>query len=105
MDKREIQTLMRRLFYGDIDQSDGWQHLIRDGELSQELFEVLLNHYVSSESVLVYQNSQQAVHCLKAEAFVHVAEFLKSGPVRIADPRFQSKILINPIGVGVGSRL
>ena len=59
--------------------------------LSQELFEALLNRYISSESVLVYQNSQQAVHFLTVEAFVHVTEFLKSGPVRIAEPRFQSK--------------
>lgn len=105
MDKREIQTLMRRLFYGDIDQSDGWQHLMRDGKLSQELFEMLLNRYISSESVLIYLDAQRAVHCPRAEAFKHAADFLEYGPVRITDPKIQSRILINPIGVGAGSRL
>lgn len=105
MDKREIQTLMHRLFYDDIDQSDGWCHLMKNDQLNRELFESLLDRYFLGKFILVYQNSQQAICCQKAEGFEYVVEFLRSGPVRVADPRFQSRVLINPIGVGVGSRL
>lgn len=104
MDKRVIQTLMHRLFYGDIDQSDGWRHLVKDGHFNRELFESFLDSYIPGESVLIYQSSHRAVHCQKPEAFEHVVTFLPTGPVHIADPRFRARLLINPIGVGVGRR-
>lgn len=103
MDKREIQTLMYKLFYGDIDQTDGWRHLMKDGSLDKSLFNTLLNDYIyDSPTVLVYLNAQHCTECLKEEAFDHLAEFLKSGTVRIADPRFHARLMINPIGVGIG---
>ena len=105
MESREIQTLMHRLFYGDINQSDGWRNLFKNGSLDQDLFEHFLASYITEDSVLIYLDSQHSIHCQKQDAFSHVSEFLKSGAVRMSDPRFKAKILINPIGVGVGERL
>ena len=105
MNKREIQTLMNRLFYGDIDQSDGWHHLLSDGHLDKDLFEEFLFSYIETDTVLVYLNGQNAVQCKASEAHQIVKDLLVHGRVKMADPKFKGRVIIDPIGVGVGQKL
>ena len=105
MNNREIQTLMNRLFYGDIDQSDGWCHLMKDESLDKALFEEFVAKYVEADTVLVYLNSQNSVQCEIAEAYQVTKEYLKLGRVKMADPKFKARLIIDPIGVGVGQKL
>ncbi len=75
------------------------------GRLDKGLFEGLLAKYIEADTVLVYLNSQNAVHCKVSQAYQIVADFLPQGQVKMADPRFNGRVIIDPIGVGVGQKL
>lgn len=105
MDAREITTLMHRLFRGDIPQTDGWVHLIVDGEFDRSRVDSLINRYIQGDELLLFVNAQHCVSSTRVDAFTHIKSLLPHGTVRIADPRFHARILINQIGVGVGSAL
>jgi len=103
MNKREIITLMHKLFRGDIDTSNEYVHLFKNNELNETLFENFIETHITSDSVLIYLDSNNAVECKSNESYTHVNEYLKSGRVRIADPKFKNRVLIEPTGVGIGS--
>ncbi|MNG17244.1 hypothetical protein D3C85_972130 [compost metagenome] len=105
MDARQITTLMHKLFYGDISQEDGWVHLVVDGRLNCDKVNQLINRYITGDEVLLFVDPQHCAFSSKENAFSHVEQLIEHGTVRIADPRFNARILISPIGVGVGSAL
>lgn len=103
MTPREITTLIHRLFYGDISHDDGWVHLMLNSELCEERVVSFIDKYFDSSELLLFVNSQHCMSSSKMEAFGNIKHLLFLGIVRIADPRFQTRALINPIVVGVGS--
>jgi hypothetical protein len=105
MEPRQITTLMHRLFYGDIPDTDGWAQLMVNGELNAERVNSLINRYIKTENLLLFVNSQHCAYTLKSDAFEHTKKLILHGTVRIADPQFHARILISQIGVGVGSVL
>ena len=105
MDARQITTLMHRLFYGDIPHVDGWVHLVVDGKLNRDKVNQLINRYIAGDEVILFVDTQNCAFSSKENAFQHVEKLIEHGTVRIADPIFHARILINPIGVGVGSAL
>jgi hypothetical protein len=52
MTPRQIHTLMNRLFYGDIPLSDGYRHLVVNGELDRGLVENLISSYIAGGPAL-----------------------------------------------------
>jgi hypothetical protein len=95
---------MRRLFYGDVPGDDPWRHLMRNGEFDSFACRALLDEYIDADVVLVHGGTlASSIECTKGEAVAHIAELIKKCRVRVADPRFHSRILIDPIGVGKGS--
>lgn len=106
MNQREITTLMHKLFYGDIPQTDGWVHLMEDGELIPEHVMSLLDSYIEGDELLLFVDPQHCTSSSKAEAFAHIKNLLAHGNIKIADPHFRARVLINSsVGVGVGSAL
>ncbi len=105
MNARQITTLMHKLFYGDISQADGWVHLFENGELNQARVDSLISRYIEGDELLLFVNAQHCAHTNRFSAFPYVRDFLNYGVVRIADLKFRARILIHPIGVGVGSTL
>jgi hypothetical protein len=104
MSPRQIQSLMQRFFYGDIASNDGYCHLIRSGVLAKDAVDQLIAEYISGEHVLIYLSAQECAYCTKAEAFSYIERIYSLGRLRLASPDFQGRVLIEPIGVGAGSR-
>lgn len=105
MDARQITTLMHKLFYGDIPQNDGWVNLMIDDTLSRNRVNDLIEKYIKGDELLIFVDPQHCVHSNKSVAFEHIEILIKYGTIRIADPCFHGRILINPIGVGAGNAL
>lgn len=103
MSPRQIHTLMRRFFYGDIPMSDGYRSIERDGSLARDLVEILIADYIPGDEVLVYLASEKCGSCQKSGAFTYIEKIYSRGRLRLASVDFQGQILIEPIGVGVGS--
>ena len=102
MIERQIITLMHKLFYGDIDTSDGYVHLIKDNVLDRGMFERFVSGYIYDDILLIYVDSQNVFSCTLVEAFDIVKSNYSNGRIRIANKSFNAKIMIEPIGVGVG---
>jgi len=102
MEERQIITLMHKLFYGDIDTSDGYVHLIKENALDREVFERFVGGYIHDELLLIYVNSQNVFSCSLVEAFDIVKSNYSSSRIRIANESFNARIIIEPTGVGVG---
>lgn len=96
---------MHKLFYGDIPQNDGWVHLMIDDSLSRERVNDLIEKYIPGDELIIFVDPQHCAFSNKFDAFEKVEALIKYGTIRIADPRFLGRILINPIGVGTGSAL
>ncbi|VEE16534.1 hypothetical protein [Ectopseudomonas mendocina] len=105
MDARQITTLMHKLFYGDIPHNDGWVHLMIDDALSHNKVNDLIEKYIKGDELLIFVDPQHCAYSNKSAAFEHIKTLIKYGVIRIADPRFHGRILINPIGVGTGNAL
>lgn len=102
MNTRQIVTLMHKLHYGDVDTSDGYEHLMVDGKLELSKFERFVNRYINEPSMLFYANSQLAGVGDIQDAFEFAIANMAENRIRIASNDFQAKIIIEPIGVGIG---
>ena len=94
---------MHKLFAYDIDKSDGYKHLFTKDELDKSKLNELLQEYISSDTVLVYVNSQNVFECDKNELYKNIKPFIKNDRIRIASPDFNEKILTETTGVAIGS--
>ena len=103
MNKREIITLMHKLFRGDIYSPDGYIHLFKNDCLDEKLLSNFLSKYNINDTILIYLDSNNVVECKANNSYKIIKEFVKSGRVRIADPDFKNRALIEPTGVGIGS--
>lgn len=107
MTPREIQSAMKRLFYGDLLDADPWQHIFNsDGELDVLKCHTVLFAYIDTPDVLLYGGtSASAVHCLLSDAPRHIEQILREGrSVRAATPDFKGRAIFNTIGVATGRR-
>jgi hypothetical protein len=102
MNPRQIKTVMNRLFYGDIPVSDGYRHLMVNGELDRGLVENLISSYITGDEVIVYRDARCCVCCPVANAYDVIRAYLSHGRVKLAAPDFSGRIIIEPIGVGAG---
>ena len=105
MNARQITTLMHKLFYGDIPHNDGWLHLMVGDSIDRNSVNGLIEKYIKGDELLIFVDPQHCVYSNKSAAFEHIETFIKRGTIRIADPNFHGRILINPIGVGCGNAL
>ena len=106
MNQREITTLMHRLFIGSLPGNDAWVHLMQDGRLNERKVMALIEEYIRGDTLLLFVNAQNCLRCSKAEAFAHVERLHAMGSLRIADPAFNGRVLIEPsLGVGAGHAL
>jgi hypothetical protein len=102
---REIQSAMKRLFYGDLPDADPWRHIFDDqGNLDDQKCYAVLATYIPTPDVLLYGGNRScAIHCALKEAPRHIDRMLQEGKgVRAATPDFTGRALFNPIGVATG---
>lgn len=102
MKKRQIITLMHKLFYSDINTTNGYVHLLKNDSLNRELFEIFVTNYIHDENLLIYVNSQSAFSCTLNESYEIVKSNYSKNRIKIANKSFTAKIIIEPTGVGVG---
>lgn len=105
MNRREIQSLMRRIFYFRISTKDAYRHLMKDEMLDAGLVKGLINDYIHTEDVIVYVNAQKCAHVVMKDAYNLICEFREHNPqsaVQVVASDFSSRVLIEPIGVAVG---
>lgn len=93
---------MHRLFHGDLPTQDAWVHLMQNEELNEPRLMSLIDAHIKGDMLLLFVNSQNCLCCSKVEAFGHVKNLLSQGVVKIADPAFNGRVLVHPLGVGVG---
>ncbi|MCV2351115.1 hypothetical protein [Paucibacter sp. Y2R2-4] len=95
---------MHRLFGNDVGGSDPWRHLMVDDTFNRDACARLINDYISEDEVVVFIDSRHAVHCRKDEAPPHIESFMKIRRVKVANLAFTAKVVVDPIGVGQGSK-
>jgi hypothetical protein len=106
MNRREIITLMHRLFYGDLPNGDAYVLLGTDSsKLERVKVDALLDRYIDGPDVLLFVNENNCLAVRKGEAFKHIERMIQLGRVKVADPRFHGRVIIEPSGVGAGSAL
>jgi len=103
MTPRQIHTLMKRLFYGDISLSDGYRHLFVDGELDRGLVEHLISSYIAGRDVIVYRDARHCACCPVEDAYDVICGYLPHGRVKLAATDFSGRVIIESSGVGVGT--
>jgi hypothetical protein len=94
---------MRRLFYGDISMSNAYRHLMVNGELDRAKLNDLIASYILGGEVIVYADAKHCACCPVENAYDLVREYLPHGRVKLAAPDFSGLIIIESIGVGVGT--
>lgn len=104
MTSREITTLMRRLFRGDLGPAD-YLHLMVNDRLDRVLVNGLLDRYIPGEELLIFVDRNHCAFTGRERAFEYIAAFMRHGRVKIADPRFNGRVIIEPVGVGAGKAL
>lgn len=104
MTSREITTLMHRLFRGDLGPVD-YVHLMVQGQLDRARVDSLLDRYIRGDEVLIFVDSNRCAASRREFAFGFIQEFMQHGRVKVADPRFQGRVIIEPSGVGAGDAL
>jgi hypothetical protein len=107
MTPREIQSAMKRLFYGDLPDADPWQHIFNDdGRMDKQKCIAVLNAYIDTPDVLLYGGtSETAFHCTIEEAPIQIENMLQERTgVRAATPDFKGRALFTAIGVATGRR-
>lgn len=102
MNKRQIVTLMHKLHYENIDTTDGYEHLVVDGRLEWPKFESFVRRYVQGIDMVFYATSQVAGIGDIHKAFEFTQTYMTNNRIRIASEDFLARIIIEPIGVGIG---
>jgi len=78
---------------------------MKDEMLDAGLVTGLINDYIHTEDVIVYANAQECAHVLMKDAYNLICEFRENNPqsaVQVVASDFSSRVLVEPIGVGVG---
>ena len=101
MTNREITTLMHRLFRGDLGPGE-YVHLMVDDQLDRALVDDLLARCIPGSELLIFVDRNYCAFSNREEAFESIREFMPHGRVKVADPRFQGRVIIEPQGVGAG---
>ncbi len=101
MTNREITTLMHKLFLGDLGPAD-YVHLMVDDQLDQARVGTLLDRYVPGDELLIFVDQNHCAFASRESAFQYILKFMQSGRVKIADPKFRGRVIIEPLGVGAG---
>ncbi|MGJ4748450.1 hypothetical protein ACQV5M_18970 [Leptospira sp. SA-E8] len=104
MNNREITSLMHRLFYGDLGPAD-YVHFMVDEKLDRIRVNSLLGRFIPGDEFLIYANSSHCALSSRSGAFEHSDRLMQLGRVKIADPRFEGRVIIEPSGVGAGQRV
>lgn len=104
MTNREITTLMRRLFPGDLGPIE-YEHLMVEDRLDRTRVDALLDRYIRGDELLIFVDRNHCVSATRETAFDYIREFMGHGRVRIADRRFKGRVIIEPLGVGAGNAL
>lgn len=100
MDKREIITLMHKLFYGRLGPSAKWTGVFTDNEKLDRLkFDTLVQSFFGDSTILIYESSLNVNECHSSQGFEYVSNYIKSGVVKIANPMFTKVIEVDPLGV------
>ncbi|QOY93086.1 hypothetical protein IM543_16085 [Massilia sp. UMI-21] len=105
MTPREIHSLMRKLCYFGVSDADGYRHLMRSDELDRDLVIQLIDEYITTQDVIVYANAKDCSYVGKPAAFELIQKYRLNdarAPVEVVAADFSSRIVIEPIGVGVG---
>jgi hypothetical protein len=102
MTPREITTLMHRLFRFELQGADPYVHLMVGGVLDRGRVTSLLDKHIAGDELLIFQSRARAVTSRRGGAFEIISEFIRHGQVRIADPKFRGRVIIEPMGVGAG---
>lgn len=96
---------MHRVWWSNsIDDGDGWRHLLVADKLDRHRVQALIDDYIVGGTILMYSDSQHAMACSREQVFEHLEMWLPKGQVKLADPKFQGRVLIESLGVGVGSK-
>lgn len=96
---------MRKLFYFRISTVDGYRHLTQDNVLDVNLVDSLIQEYVGTDEVIVYSSARQCSFVSRPEAFEIICEYQRndaSAAVQVVASDFSGRILVEPIGTGVG---
>ena len=105
MTSREIQTLMRKLFYFRVSAADGYRHLIKENVLNVGLVDSLIREYVDTKDVIVYASVHQCALVSRSEAYELICEYRRndaSATVQVVASDFSGRVMVEPIGTGVG---
>jgi hypothetical protein len=105
MTPREIQTVMRKLFYFRVSTVDGYRLLTQDNVLDASLVDSLIQEYAGTNDVIVYSSVRQCCFVARPEAYKIICEYQRSAPsiaVQVVASDFSGRILVEPIGTGVG---
>lgn len=105
MTPREIHSLMRRLCYVGVSAVDGYRHLMRSDELDRNLVNQLIDDYITTEEVIVYASAKDCANVRRPAAFGLIQEYRLNdtcAKVQVVAADFSSRIVVEPIGVGVG---
>lgn len=107
MTPREIHSLMRRLCYFGVSAAEGSRHLMRNDGLDRDLVGQLIDEYITTQDVIVYASAKDCSYVQKPAAFGLIQEYRLNDAharVEVVAADFSSRIVIEPIGVGVGER-
>ena len=107
MTPREIQSQMRRLCYFGVSAADGYRHLMRGDSLDRDLVSQLIGEYITTQNVIVYASSKDCSYVQKPAAFELIQDYRLNDAharVQVVAADFLGRIVIEPIGVGVGER-
>jgi hypothetical protein len=78
---------------------------MNDEVLDAGLATGLINDYIHTEDVIVYANAQKCAHVVMNDAYKLICEFMENSPqsaVQVVASDFSNRVLVEPIGVGVG---
>jgi hypothetical protein len=92
MTPREIQTLMQKLFYFRVSTVDGYRLLTQDYVLDVSLVDS-------------YSSARQCCFVARPEAYKIICEYQRNAPstaVQVVASDFSGRILVEPMGTGVG---
>ena len=96
---------MHRLFRSELPGSHEYANLMVDEQLDRGRVKALLNRYVVGNELLIYVDLDHCAFTDREQAFEHIRDFMPHGRVRIADPRFSGRVIVEPMGVGAGCAL
>jgi hypothetical protein len=79
--------------------------LIKNSVLDANLVAGLISDFIHTEDVIVYANAQKCEHVATAAAYKLICDYRGqqcSIAVQVVASDFSSRVLIEPIGVGIG---